>query len=104
MTENETSIPKRKLTKMVAAHGVVRFVASTSVKMVIGTAIAQYVPTESKAQKAKLIVGTYVISGMVSDAAKTYVSKELNDFVELVTPIVDKLKDGSETEQDSTKK
>ncbi len=93
MTEPETPTPKFKLTKMVAAHGVVRLVASTSVKLVIGTAIAQFVPTETKVQKAKVVVGTYIISGMVQDAAKTYVSNELNDLVEMASVIKAKLKE-----------
>lgn len=89
-TENPT--PKHKLTKMGVAHGVVRFAAATSVKMIVGTAIAQIVPTETKADKAKVIVGTYVISGIVSDAAKTYASNELNDFVEMASILKHKLK------------
>lgn len=92
MTESEKTVTKT-FTKMKAAHIAVRFAASTSVKMVIGTAIAQYVPTETKAQKLKLCVGTYVISGMVSDAAKTFASRELDEAVELASILIQKIKD-----------
>lgn len=94
MIESDTTIPKLTLTKMGVAHGFVRFAAATSVKMIVGTAIAQIVPTESKADKLKIIVGTYVLSGIVSDAAKTYASKELDEAVELLTLLKQKLKDG----------
>lgn len=102
MIETEIPAEKPKLTKMGIAHGAVRFAASTSVKMIVGTAIAQVVPTETKAQKAKLVVGTFVISGIVSDAAKTYASKELNEAVELFTELKQKVQsEKTATENDN---
>jgi hypothetical protein len=58
------------------------FVASTSVKMVVATAISTYVPTETKTQKAKVAVGTYVLSGIVASRAKQFAHDEIDDLIE----------------------
>lgn len=70
-----------KVTPKVVAHGAVRLIASVSVKMVVCAAIAQVVPTETKADKAKLAVGTYMLSGIATDAAKNYASKQLDHYL-----------------------
>lgn len=75
---------KIKITKLGVAHFTVGFIASTSVKLVVGTAIAQIVPTETKAQKAKLAVGTYVLSGIVQDHARAWARDEFDSKLNLV--------------------
>lgn len=97
--QTETPTSKPKLTKMAVAHGAVRFAASTSVKLIIGTAIAQVVPTETKVQKAKVIVGTYVLSGIVSDAAKNWASSELDDTLEFASTIISTVKGAKSTSE-----
>lgn len=50
------------------------------VKTVVATAITNLVPTETKAQKAQVFVGTYVLSSMVAAEAKTYVYNQLSEY------------------------
>jgi hypothetical protein len=105
MTETKTdkfSLPK--FTKRSVANLGVKVIASTSVKLIVGTAIAQMVPTETKADKAKVIVGTYVLSGIVTDAAKSWAVDELDSKIKLVALVknlvqqeIEKSKNQSET-------
>ena len=67
-----------KNTKLVA-----RVVVSFSVKAVIATAIASVVPTETKTDKVKVVVATFVLSNLVADAAKTWTNDHIDDLVEV---------------------
>lgn len=85
-------LPKRSTVKFVA-----KAVAATSVKMVIATAIAQTVPVESKQDKAKLFVGTYVIGGMVAEAGKTHIGNQVDSAYDTVETIKKMIADSKET-------
>lgn len=103
MTESETSkFTMPKFTKRGAANFGVKVIASTSVKLIVGTAIAQMVPTETKAQKAKVVVGTYVLSGIVTDAAKSWAVDELDSKIKLVALVKKLVQDEIQKAKDQT--
>lgn len=92
MTETEDSTPKIKFSKKMLARETVKFAARSGVKLVIGTAIAQIVPTETKAQKARVAVGTYVLSSMVADQANTWAHREFDEFCDTAETLLNKIK------------
>lgn len=103
MTETETkkfTLPK--LTKRGVANYGVGFIASTGVKLVVATAIAQVVPTETKTDKAKVAIGTYVLSGIATDAAKSWARDELDSKIKLVTLVKNIVKQEIQKEKDKS--
>ena len=60
---------------------VAKFVVRSSVKFVIAGAITALVPEpETKVQKIKLAVGSYVIADMVSKSTGTYVEEKIDGW------------------------
>lgn len=55
-----------------------KLVVSSSVKFVVTSTIVSLVPTETRLQKGKLLVGSYVLSGILADKAKDYISDDLD--------------------------
>jgi hypothetical protein len=83
--------------KLATAKTVTSFVVGFSVRAVIATAVVNLVPTETKAQKAQLFIGTYVVSHMVADHAKTYASDQFDEYVALYRKITKSDKAATET-------
>lgn len=68
MTKNEKT--ERYLKN---AKTIVKFVAGRSVSVTVATIVHQNVTTETKAQKAQVAVGAYVVSEMVAAKTRDYV-------------------------------
>lgn len=93
---------KKAATPMNITRMVVKGIARTSVAFVATTLVKTYVPTESRAQQLKLMAGTYVISGMATDAAGTWAANEFNDKVEFVQSLFGKSKETPEEDPNET--
>lgn len=81
----EASIENELVEEMKQAFtpkGFARLVVGSSVKFVVTSTIASLVPVESKKDKIKVLVGGYVISGVVAEQAKRYISEDLDEKVE----------------------
>lgn len=74
--------------KQITPKGVAKFVVASSVRFVVTATITALVPVDSKTDKVKLFVGSYVIASIVADKAKSYISDEIDDITETVTEIV----------------
>lgn len=61
----------------------VKFVVGHSTRFVISAAINAVVQPEDRKDRARLFIGTYALSGIVSDKVKEWVDSEIDDFVEL---------------------
>lgn len=83
MTEIEPEKKAFDLKKHITPRGAAKFVVASSVRFVIVSTVTTLVPAESKTDKVRLIVGSYVIASMVADKAKSYISDEIDEFLEL---------------------
>lgn len=95
-TEEETQVIVDKilnLTKKDVAFGVTQFAVGTSVKLVVSTAIASLVPTETKTQKVKVAIGSYVISSMVVNQAKAHSAEKFNKLTKAASALKKQFKD-----------
>lgn len=67
--------------KTFSKRGIAKFVVRSSVKFVVAGAISNIVPeAETKIQKVKLFVGTYVIADMVARNTGTYVEEKIDGW------------------------
>lgn len=72
--------------------GVARLVVGSSVKFVVTSTIASLVPTETRKDKIKVLVGGYVISGVVAEQAKRYISDDIDEKLEFCREVYDYVK------------
>lgn len=78
--------------KSFTLKGVARVVVGSSVKFVVTSTIASLVPVESKKDKIKVLVGGYVISGLVAEQAKRYISDDLDEKFEFCKDVYEHIK------------
>lgn len=73
--------------EFISTKKIVRLVVGVSVRFVIATAITQLVPADSRTQKVKLIIGSYVIASIVADKAQDYIDGEYDDLSETLSDL-----------------
>lgn len=78
--------------KAFTPKGFARLVVGSSVKFVVTSTIASIVPVESKKDKIKVLVGGYVISGLVAEQAKRYISDDLDEKFEFCKDVYEHVK------------
>jgi hypothetical protein len=79
MTETDILKPS----KLFTPKNVARFVVGNATRFVVTATIASLVPAETKLERVKLAVGSYVIASIVADKAKDYIGQEIDDVTEL---------------------
>lgn len=72
------AMPKEKL---FSKKRVVRWVATNSTRFVVAGAINAVVPADTKVQKVRRAIGSYIIAELVVEQVRKYVDKEYDDFV-----------------------
>lgn len=76
-SEDSTSLPRT-----IADH-----VVKGSVRFIITSTIAALVPTETKTEKVKVVVGSYMIASMVGDKAVEHIDVKIANFKESLADI-----------------
>lgn len=79
--------------KIKLAKGIAKFAAGRSVIMVVTNAAKAHVPTKNKLEEIQLLIGAYVLAGMVSDHAITWADKRFDDAVSFVQSLKKSLKE-----------
>lgn len=79
--------------KTFTVKGIARLVVGSSVKFVVTSTIASLVPVESRKDKVKVLVGGYVISGVIAEHAKRYISDDIDEKFEFCRDVYDKAKE-----------
>ena len=82
-----TDIGTFNIKEYITTKKIVRFVVGASVRFVIATAITQLVPADSRTQKVKLIIGSYVIASIVGDKAQDYIDGEYDELSEIISDL-----------------
>lgn len=77
-----------EIKKSFGLKGAARWFAGSSVKFIVTTTIVSLVPAETKIQKAKILVGSYVISGLIADKAKDYIEEDLTEKIEFCSSVL----------------
>lgn len=82
--------------KAITPKGLARLFVGSSVKFIVTSTIASLVPAESKLEKAKVLVGAYVISGVISEKAKDYITNDLDEKFEFCREVYAELQKRSD--------
>lgn len=90
--EETTENVVENLKKSFTVKGVARMVVGSSVKFVVTSTIASLVPVDSKKDKIKVLVGGYVISGVISEQAKRYINEDLDAKFEFCRDVYNEVK------------
>lgn len=64
-------------------RNIAKFVVASSVRFIVSSAISTLVPAETKVQKTKVFVGSWIITGIVAEKAASYFDKELDEFLDV---------------------
>ena len=80
------------LKKINPARSAIKFVATSSVRFVVSSAITTLVPVETKKEKRKVFIASMVLSGMINEKVKPYVDTEIDDAIEMVREVVKQVK------------
>lgn len=86
-------VEKLTITKGGLFRGGIKFLATSSVRFVISSAVATLVPVENAKDKRKAFIGTYVISGMINEKVKDYIDGEIDDKLEYYYLVRDKVRE-----------
>lgn len=70
--------------KIMLAKAVTKFVASKSVGMVVANVVKNHVTTANKIEEIQVIVGAYVLAGMVADRALAWTDGKFDETIEAV--------------------
>lgn len=65
----------------------VKFVVEASTTFVVSSILKSLCPTDSKAQRVKLIVGSYAIASLVADRVGAAVEEQITEAVEIIDKI-----------------
>lgn len=74
--------------KFSISRSAIKFVATSSVRFVVSSAITTLVPVESKKEKRKVFVASMVLSGMINEHVKPYVDTEIDDALDFYREVV----------------
>ena len=80
-------------TKIKLAKSATKFIAGRSVSMIVVCALKGRIPTTNKSEELQVLIGSYVIAGMVTDFAIDWTSAKFDEGVQLVRTIKGIMKD-----------
>lgn len=79
------------------------FVASAGAQEVVGNVIKSTTPSDlNKYKKGLVVVGTFVISGMIGDAAVRYVDRQIEDLKEVFQEAKDMQEEGADDDTEES--
>jgi NAD/NADP transhydrogenase alpha subunit len=79
-----------KFSKLDIAKSVASNVVQWSTSFTVGAIVHATCPTASKAQKAKMVIGSYALGAVAAEKTGDFIVREIDDLVALVKKAKDK--------------
>lgn len=105
MSETEVLAPEQTKSRFkikITPRGVAKFVVASSIRFVVTSTLTALVPVDSKTEKVKLAVGSFVLSELLAEAAKNYIDGEIDDLTEVMDTAMNQLKTAQQSETETS--
>lgn len=96
--EEDENSPAKKI--RITRSGI-KFIATSSVRFVVSSAITTLVPVETKKEKRKVFVASMVLSGMINERVKPYIDNEIDEALDFCHEVLNYAKKLQEKQTDS---